>query len=363
MPGTDRWLDTFRQLHRRIALNGEKRLSEWLLFFLLLPFSIIYGLIGLLRIICYDRKIFASYKSPVPVVSVGNLAVGGTGKTPVVDWLLKEFLRQGKLPAVVSRGYGGTFRGEFGIVCKGQGVLLDSVVAGDEPYLLARRNPQVVTLIARKRAAGIRAAVERFGADVIILDDGFQHRAVRRDLDLVLLDATSPFGNRWPLPAGLLREFPFALRRADIFLLTRAQEDSCFQFADKPVFISRHQLADHAIDLNGERAGFAELRSGKFCAFAGIADPKSFFSALINAGLSLEECLPLGDHCSYDQKTLQRILAMADDCDGLLTTEKDAVKLSPDMFSIPCYQVPMTIIIDDDDNFRKQVRNRLWSEV
>lgn len=354
-------LNKLLKLHRRIALQGAKCLSEWLLFLLLLPFSVLYGWIGLVRNYCYDCQILSSNGAEVPVVSVGNLAVGGTGKTPVVDWLLKEFLRQGKNPAVVSRGYGGNFAAEVGVVCAGEGPLLDADEAGDEPNLLARRNPQIIALIARKRAAGVQAAIEQFRADVVILDDGFQHRAVRRNLDLVLLDATHPCGNRWPLPAGLLREFPSALGRADMLLLTRADEGSSFQFADKPVFTSKHQLSDYAVDLTGKQIDFRELQGLNLCAFAGISDPAGFFDALRDAGLQLADCLPLGDHCNYDQKTLQRVQMSAGGCDALLTTEKDAVKLSDELFSIPCYQVPMTIVIDAEESFKSQLQNRLWS--
>lgn len=263
--------------HRRIALQGPKLPLEWLLFLLLFPWAVLYGVVGWLRNKGYDWSLFASYRATVPVVSVGNIAAGGTGKTPVVDWLVKEFIRQGKHPAVVSRGYGGSFSGEVGIVSQGKGLLLNVEQAGDEPYLLARRNPAALVLIARKRSAGVQFAVDRLNADVVILDDGFQHRAVQRDLDLVLLDAANPYGNRWPLPAGLLREFPSALQRADLLLLTRSSEESGFRFANKMVYKSQHQLADGAISLDGEEVTFQQLKKKKICAFAGIAEPAGFF--------------------------------------------------------------------------------------
>lgn len=348
--------------YRKIALIGPEGLAQWCLFIVLCPFSWIYGLIGWVRGKCYDIGWLPSHKASIPVLSVGNLAAGGTGKTPVVDWLLKEFIRQGKKAVVVSRGYGGAFTGEVGIVSRGEGVLLTAQQAGDEPNLLARRNPQAAVLIARRRSDGVRFAEQQLGADLVILDDGFQHRGMQRDLDLVLLDAARPYANGWPLPAGLLREFPCALQRADLLLLTRAQSASTFSFADKPVFSSQHQLAEVALDLTGRKLQFAELKVKRLFAFAGIAEPEGFFSALSNAGLSLAGHLSLGDHCHYDAKTCREIRAAAAGCDGLITTEKDAVKLNPELFSIPCYQVPLRLTIEDKSAFWAEIQRQLWSE-
>lgn len=355
-------MKSFLQFHRRIALFGAKRPSEYLLLLLLLPFSVVYGGIGWLRHKCYDWRLIASYRATVPVVSVGNLAVGGTGKTPVVDWLVKEFLQQGKRPVVVSRGYGGSFAGEVGIVSKGCGLLLHAAEAGDEPYLLARRNPKAVVLIARRRAAGVKVAVDELSADIVILDDGFQHRAVQRDIDLVLLDATRPCANGWPLPAGLLREFSAALKRADLLLLTRATEGATFSSSTHPVFKSCHQLADSAFRLDGQEMTFAQLKQMKLFAFAGIAAPDGFFNALTAAGLQVERRLALNDHCDYNPALLAEIEVAAKGCDALVTTEKDAVKLSAEKFGLPCYQVPMNIQIENEDAFRFELQQRLWRD-
>lgn len=349
------------QFHRRVAVQGAANPGEALLLLILWPFSLVYGLVSWLRNKCYDWRLISSYRASVPVISVGNLAVGGTGKTPVVDFLLKQFIAQGKRPAVVSRGYGGSFSGRVGVVSQSAGFLLSSAEAGDEPYLLARRNPQALVLIARKRAAGVRVAVDQLASDVIILDDGFQHRAVQRDLDLVLLDAKRPYGNRWPLPAGLLREFPAALQRADVLLVTRSSDETEFTFAAKPVFNSCHQLSDVAIGLDGKQFSLQQLSQQKLFAFAGIADPDGFFTALNASGLLLGGCLSLSDHCRYDQQLRAEIAAAASGCDGLITTEKDAVKLSAGMFELPCYQVPMSIVIENEAAFMAELNQRLWS--
>ena len=348
------------QLHRRIVLQGAKLPVEKLLLLLLMPFSFLYGMVGWLRGRCYDWQIFTTYRTAVPVISVGNLAAGGTGKTPVVDWLLKEFIRRGKRPAVVSRGYGGTFRGKVGLVATGTGPQLSVTEAGDEPYLLARRNPQALVFIARRRADGVKVAVAKYAADLIILDDGFQHRAVARDLDLVLLDAKRPLGNGLPLPAGLLREFPSALHRADLLLLTRSDIESTFGLSAKPVFKCQHRLAEYAVQLDGNRVPFAELSEQRLFAFAGVADPENFFASLKLAGLKIDDRLVLSDHNDYSPKVLEAIRTAAKGFDGLITTEKDAVKLSAESFGLPCYQVPMNIQVENVDDFRAEIVQRLW---
>lgn len=203
--------------YRRLARNGPDSTAEQLLFAFLLPFSIIYRELIRLRAVLYRWRVFSSYKAPVPVISVGNLAVGGTGKTPVVDYLLKFCLAKGRRVAVVSRGYGGRKHSGVQIVSGGNGPLLEPEQCGDEPYLLARRNPQALVLVSPKRAQAIQQAVESLGAEVVLLDDGFQHLAVQRDVDIVLLDAQRPFGNGHQLPAGLLREPISALGRGDLF--------------------------------------------------------------------------------------------------------------------------------------------------
>jgi tetraacyldisaccharide 4'-kinase len=284
----------------------------------------------------------------VPVVSVGNLAVGGTGKTPTVDYIAKHYLARGKRVAVVSRGYGGRGAGEVGIVSDGKQLLLSADLAGDEPRLLAQRNPDLIVLVAPRRVLGVRAAIDRFGAEIIILDDGFQHLAVQRDLDIVLLDARRPFGNGSLLPAGLLREFPWALKRGDLFMLTKAVAGNFPRPAmPGPALISRYLLADTVVALGGQVRELASLRSQRVAAFAGIADPESFFADLRGKGLNLVATAAFSDHVSYQHPEMARIAAFSRVADCLLTTEKDAVKLTQTELAVPCYSVPLELVFDD----------------
>ena len=273
-------MDRLIKFHRGLVSRGVETSFERILFCLLLPFSCFYGAIGWFRNLCYDCKIFSSYHAALPIVSVGNIAAGGTGKTPVVDWLVKEFQKQGKQPAIVSRGYGGNFTGDVGVVSSGGGILMTAAECGDEPYLLAKRNPQCPVLIAKKRINGIRFLEKEKLADLIILDDGFQHRAVERDVDLVLLDSARPLGNGWPLPAGNLRELSGSLSRADFLLMTRESGQNRERFRGLQIYNSCHQLTDTAVSLDGQMLPVSQLKKHKLLAYAGIADPESFFTSL-----------------------------------------------------------------------------------
>ncbi len=316
---------------------------------------------GAIRGALYRRGIFSVYRAPVPVISIGNLAAGGTGKTPAVDFVVRHLLAAGKKVAVVSRGYGGTGTvGGVGVVCSGSGPLLPPAVCGDEPYLLARRNPRALVLVAPRRAAGIQLAVERFGAEVIVLDDGFQHLAVARDLDIVLLDGRRPLGNGRVLPAGVLREFPAALQRGHLFILTRCREDwPSWPSLPDPVLHSRHLLDRQAVSLAGEAVSLAELAGRRGVAFAGIADPEGFFTDLRHAGLHLVHTLALADHAGYGSAELTRLAAAAAGADYLITTEKDAVKLGDRQFPVPCYQVPVRLVFREEGKLEGLLRELL----
>jgi tetraacyldisaccharide 4'-kinase len=349
--------------YRRLARNGPGSLAEKAVYGFLLPFSIIYREIIRLRASLYRWRFFPSYKATVPVISVGNLAVGGTGKTPVVDCLIKFCLAQGRRVAVVSRGYGGKKHSGVQVVSEGQGPLLEPEHCGDEPYLLARRNPQALVLVAPKRAHAIQQAVENFGVEIVLLDDGFQHLAVQRDMDIVLLDAQRPLGNGHQLPAGLLREPISALKRGDLFLLTRCNNKEEGTLPVKgPVLHCRHVLADHALTLNGEQVPLASLAEKQGVAFAGIAEPEGFFSSLKAKGLHLLSGIPFADHCTYAESELRQLALACHGADYLVTTEKDAVKLTALNLPLPCYQVPMTLDFREQGALERILRPIICSE-
>lgn len=323
--------------YRRLATYGAQRTRDRLLLAVLVPIGWLYGCINLVRVKLYQLGMFNCYRASVPVISVGNLAVGGTGKTPLVDYLLKQQQAQQRKVAVVSRGYGGEKGDPVRVVCRGDGPLLSAAQCGDEPYLLARRNPQAIVIVSAQRSAGIDYAISMFGVDLIILDDAFQHLAVARDLDLLLFDSRHPFGNGHLLPAGLLREFPVALKRADLCIMTRYSPQSAQPLAcAQPVVRAQQSLADYGQDLAGDHYSIDQLRQGRCVAFAGIANPSDFFNSLEQQGLTLLATLPLADHCQFTPAVIESIRTLAAGADFILTTEKDAVKLNATMFNIPC---------------------------
>jgi tetraacyldisaccharide 4'-kinase len=331
-------------LHRQLVTTGPAGLAQQMFFSLLRVAGCLYGLIGRLRRKLYRTGVLSVYRAPVPVISVGNLTVGGTGKTPMVDYLVKWLQGRGRRVAVVSRGYGGQGAGRVGVVCAGEGPLLPPEVCGDEPYLLAQRNHRALVLVAPRRAEGIRLAVERYAADVILLDDGFQHLPVARDLDIMLLDARRPFGNGHLLPAGLLRESPAALSRAGAVVLTRSDgTENPGTNLTCPLIRCRHRLAVEAVSLSGENLPLINLAGQRGVAFAGIADPDNYFAALAAQGLHLVRTLPLADHVAYDRDTLALLADAARDADFLVITEKDGVKLSTAQLPLPCYQTPVAL--------------------
>lgn len=320
-----------------------------------------YSGLGRVRVLLYRWRFFSSEGADVPIISVGNLSVGGTGKTPMVDYLIRFGLSQNKRVAVISRGYGGQKGQGVRVVSNGQGPLLGPEQCGDEPYLLARRSPQALVLVSPRRIEGVRRAVKELGADLILLDDGFQHLSVRRDFDIVLLDSRRPFGNGNVLPGGLLRESKAALQRADLFVLTRCEKDEKPTLpVDRPVLHCRHLLGDEVIELYGEKLALTLLKGKRGVAFAGIAEPERFFQALRDRGLELALTIPFVDHCAYDSAELLKLETACHEADYLITTEKDGVKLSAKTLPLPCYQIPMTLEFQEEGALERILRPILF---
>lgn len=291
----------------------------------------------------------------VPVISIGNITVGGTGKTPMTIWLCEFLRREGYKPAVVSRGYKGS----------------DDQPA-DELSLLQRRCPGVIAVANPDRYAGGMAAVREHGADVIVLDDGFQHRRLARDFDVALIDATCPFGYGHILPRGLLREPVTSLRRADAIVLTRwdqaddeAHEELRLRLRtiapDKPVLRAVHRPAG-LVSLAGELLP-AEVRFLRPMLFAAIARPIAFERTAMATGLTPAAVRWWPDHHAYSAPDLAAVAEQAKRCgaDVLVTTEKDAVKIAAMKAAWPCPVAALRIDIafaDDEDT----IMARLVSE-
>ena len=337
------------------SLRREHRTLLSILTWGLCPLSFFYGLGIRVRNSLYSLGVKQSYRSKLPVISVGNITLGGTGKTPMVDFISHFFQSKGVKCAIVSRGYSGTYQQPFGCVRDRQGHFLMTVEeCGDEPFLLAQKNPGTAVYVARKRQLGVQAA-EREGAQVVILDDAFQHLAIQRDLNILLLDAKYPFGNGHLLPAGNLREPKRALNRADLIILSRAKDqlDNLGGVSSAPVIKSSH-IPDTVLKyLEGNPVDQA-VYSGKNClAFAGIARPDEFFSALNQFGFRQVDHISLLDHQSYGTETLALINSQIKNHDLLVTTEKDAVKLDKATFSIPCLVLEVKLSFENQPLLEK----------
>lgn len=279
----------------------------------------------------------ARVRLPCPVISVGNIVSGGTGKTPMTQWLARLLAERGARVAVVLRGYGGRQSEIGGVVSDGERVLMSVDESGDEAQLHARTLPGIPVLIGRDRAPACERAVREFGAEVVVLDDGFQTWRLQRDLDLLLIDATNPFGNGHLLPCGVLREPVRAVARADVVVLTKTDavdEETLKRLATR----LRRWLREEAliararhkptcfINCGGEQLPLSHLRGAKVCALSALADNSSFLRTLQGLGIVVEGASGFPDHHRYTPRDWQAAHAR-----GLpvVTTEKDWVKLDP----------------------------------
>lgn len=323
----------------------------------------VYALVLRARALLYQAGVLPSFSLGKPVIAVGNLSVGGTGKTPVAILLARLLLARGKRVALLSRGFGGPEDGRVRVVSDGRRVLLAPPEAADEPVLIARSVPGLVVVTGRDRCRAGLHALEQFHPDVFIMDDGFQHLRLRRDLNILLLDARTPFGNGHTLPAGLLREPPSAAKRADLVILTRAETTSdCPSIPGIPCCRSSHRLTGIVPLEGGSSASFALLAGRKGIAFAGIGDPSSFFAALRKQGLAIVSSLAFRDHCRYQEGEVEEILGelRTTGADYLITTEKDAVKLAErGGFAVDCYAALLEIEILDPGVLEKSIEKLL----
>lgn len=313
----------------------------------LLPLSALYGAGVSFRLALYRRGLLAVRRAARPVVSVGNVAAGGTGKTPFVRWLAAELLRRGRHPSILTRGYGRSSRGTV-VVSDGRGTRADVAASGDEPALLARALPAVPIVADEKRAAAA-ARAESLDApvDLHLLDDGFSHVGLARDVDVVLLDATAPDAGGALLPAGLLREPLSALARADLIVVTKTEqadpaaavEISRRHAPGVPLYRARTDVLG-VFDRDGANVDPADLPAGTTVAVAGIARPAAFRATLDGMGIAPAELLAFRDHEPYGPATLGRIERALEEsgATAVVTTEKDAVKLEPRL-RVPVYRV------------------------
>jgi len=329
----------------------------------LTPLSLVYRVGIGLRNGLYRSHGFKSYDVGAPVISIGNLTTGGTGKTPLVEWLVNQLAIDGRRICVLTRGYRRASSGRV-IVSDNHRVLSKVDEAGDEPFLLARKLVGRAAVICDPdRVAAARWAIENLQTELFVLDDGFQYQRIKRQVNIVLIDATNPFGNGWLLPAGDLREPPSELKRADCVIITRADEsgevrslraDVAGLNRNLPIFTSRVTLAAvHALDKSSIVTG----ADRPVFAFCGIGNPNSFFGLLRRAGYEIVGTREFRDHHKYGQAEIDQLTGDAKKrgAAALFTTTKDAVKLASHKFALPCYAAEISLQVDNAEELLRYV--------
>ena len=342
-------------LRTRVAeiMDTEAKYPFFSLATLLLGGSLLYKGAMQLRQALYRQGVLATYQLPCPVAAVGNLTVGGTGKTPMVVHLAEMCRAIGYRPVIVSRGYKSLGEHNGAVVSDAKAVLCDARQAGDEPFLMALLLPGVPVLVGRNRLAVGREAAARFRPDIILLDDGYQHVRLHRDLDILMMDAKYPFGNGYLLPRGRLREPTEALSRADAVILTRADPldpQAYLKLArrvhPRPLFVCRHTAIIRDVlragrasnsGINRAEGAAVDFKNLRAFAFAGLGRNDAFFKAVQDCGVRLLGQMGFEDHHPYSAQDLSRISEAASSAGAglLITSDKDFVRLPPDSrFSI-----------------------------
>ena len=351
-----------------------------LLLALLKGVSHIFAAVVAFRYFLYNSGIMRRFPLGIQVISIGNVTAGGTGKTPVTEIFARTLCEAGRKVAILSRGYrrkeAPWYRRMFTqvidpplVVSDGRRVLLDSVVGGDEPYMLASNLPGVAVLVDRNRVKAGRYAIKRLGCDTIILDDGFQYQKLKHSIEVVLVDSTNPFGNGHMLPRGVLREPARHLKRADIIFLTKCRGDVS-AVKDE---IRKYNRTAEIVECNHtprllrdvwsrEEYPLGWLDGKTVCTLSGIASPKGFENSLRHMGSKVVWCDRYADHHRYDSSEILYALNRTADmgADALVTTEKDAVRFPRfETSPVKCLYLRIAIEILAGHESFKDIINRI----
>ena len=351
----------------------------------LYAFSAVYAAGAAFRAFLYRKNILTSCRLPCFVISVGNITAGGTGKTPMTIYLAKLLQSMGYRTVILSRGYRGKLVKKGGIVSDGNSVLTEPDDSGDEPYMMALALGNVPVLVGRNRCKSAGLAMQMFHPDIILLDDGFQHMKLKRDLDLVLLDCEKPLGNGHVLPRGMLREPVSALKRGHCLILTRCESYSPGKntvlsdiWGSIPVFRICHiPYIHHITDEQGQKLSppdgqekweISVLKNRRVFAFSGIARNDIFVRTVEKLGCTVAGSKGFPDHHPYSEADMQEIRRLAGEKNAelMVTTEKDSVRIprvliSADMgFSAGMAVIGIEISFGDEaDTFAAFIRERV----
>ncbi len=332
----------------------SRRINIFAHFFLTL-LSFVYCAAVMLRNFFYRMNFFKSERLSCRVISIGNLTTGGTGKTPVAIAVAGFLRKKGINAVVVSRGYRRTTPGILS-VSDGKSIFLLPEEAGDEPYLMAKRLKGVPVVVGGDRVSAGRYAIRAFKPEIIILDDAFQHLRIKRDLDIVLVDGKEGFGNGFLLPRGILREPARGIKRADAILIKHGIRDDYLakklKTISAPCFVF-NLIPTGLVSISGNKDLGLECIKGKnILAFAGLANPDSFFDAIGNLGGKLQGTLRFPDHHSFTEKDMDMIKKQGAGVDLIVTTEKDAVRIRPG-HGMDIYALSVDAVPEDKNAFKK----------
>jgi tetraacyldisaccharide 4'-kinase len=303
---------------------------------MLLPFSWLYGLAAAVRNSAFDTGLIPRSRAGVPVIAVGNMTAGGTGKTPLVEHITGMLCARGLHVGVVSRGYGRRSTGVVVVSCRGE-IRSDALEGGDEPVQIARKFREASVVVGERRIDAARRAVSECGAEVIVLDDAFQHRYIGRDLDILVIDAASAFLREKLLPSGMRREWFSGLRRAGLIGFSHAPEKdgppwagALVRWTDAPSFAYRSLITGFARIPGDSPLGCDAVRGKRVLAFSGIGNHNGFADSLREAGADVVAERRFRDHHIYTGNDLDGILKAAGEVEACVTTEKDMVRLIAD---------------------------------
>jgi len=377
----DFWHRSLERLEKKITLISAMDYDPAFFSFeqLLVMISCFYRAGSKIRLSMYRAGLLKQKTLPCFVISIGNIMAGGAGKTPMAIYLAELLIKMGKSPLVISRGYKGSLKTGAGVVGDSKTILLDADVAGDEPYMMARRKTFPVVVGKDRYKAGM-LAIEELNPDVIVLDDAFQHVKLKKDLNILLFDHDSPLGNKRMLPAGRLRETPsMAKKRANAIVFTRCPgknslgtraKEIISQYGSVPFFKTIHSpFLFKMLPREKTRVPVPcyndSLKGRHGFLFSGIANNKSFRDAAQEFGVKVVDHLEFKDHYRYKKADISLILKRASEIgtDLIITTEKDWVKLDRDIeWSADLAVMSIRIAFENAQGFQAFIRSRLKEE-
>lgn len=341
-----------------LATDSSSGLIASIAKFFLFLLSLVYGLIVVI-LIFLSR--FKPYKPSCKVISVGNITLGGTGKTSLVEYIALYLAKQGHKVAVISRGYK---RKPAGKDTK------DYKFMGDEPYMLSKKLGNIPVIVDKKRIRAIKLAIKNYNADTVLLDDAFQQWRIRKDLEILAIDAANPFGNKNLIPRGILREPVSSLKRADIFVITKTNLSK--DAGDIKGVINRYNRDAQIVEsmhapvsffkLNNSNASFNldSLRGRSVTLFSGIGDPDSFEKLISSLGINIGLSFKFADHHDYAKEDLNKIITSSKEknIETIITTEKDAVRIKDLKFidqGLQFFFLRIELRIEDEERFNNRL--------